>query len=183
MQFEPTLPTEKMLPPSTTGREGKGSALDNNCPYCGIIQDESNAVTPVHHGPWDKEVLVLQPIDPAAPGHILVIPRKHVLDSRDAETFAMTCFCASKVAAALYPGRDFNIQLNQGKHAGQTIMHLHLHIVPREEGDGLVQFFTGQEEGHYNTTGKPEHPEHVKPTSRRKANSKPKGGAGDKCGA
>jgi diadenosine tetraphosphate (Ap4A) HIT family hydrolase len=86
-------------PSSTAAAETKTeNTLDENCRFCAIIRDEKEAVTDIHHGLWDKEVLVLQPINPATEGHILVIPRTHVPDSRPAEVFARTAFWASKVA-------------------------------------------------------------------------------------
>jgi diadenosine tetraphosphate (Ap4A) HIT family hydrolase len=151
-------------PSSTVATETKTeNTLDENCKFCAIIRDEKEAVTDIHHGPWDKVVLVLQPIGPATKGHILVISRTHVPDSRPAEVFARTAFWASKVAETLYPNIDINFQLNQGEHAGQTVGHTHFHVVPRRQNDGLPQFWDGQENGHYNTAGKPEHPEYVKP--------------------
>jgi histidine triad (HIT) family protein len=145
------------------------NTLDENCKFCAIIQDEKEAVTNIHHGPWDKEVLVLQPIGPATEGHVLVIPRMHVLDSRPARVFAKSAFWASKVAETLYPNADVNFQLNQGQYAGQSVGHAHIHVVRRLKGDELPQFWDGQEKGHYNTVGKPEHPEHVKPRTYKKA--------------
>jgi histidine triad (HIT) family protein len=136
--------------------------LDENCKFCNIIRDEKEAVTKIYHGPWDKEVLVIQPINPASEGHILVIPRTHVTDSRPAKVFARTAFWASKVAETLYPNAHINFQANQGKFSGQTINHLHFHDVIRRENDELPQFWDGQIDGHYNTRDKPEHPEHVK---------------------
>lgn len=91
-------------PSSTAVAETKPeNTLDENCKFCAIIRDEKKAVTDIYHGPWDKEVLVLQPINPA---NILVIPRTHVPDSRPAEVFARTAFWASKVAETLYPNTD-----------------------------------------------------------------------------
>ena len=126
------------------------------------------AVTKIYHGPWDEEVLVLQPIDPAAEGHIMAIPREHLSDTSSAKKFGHLCEWASKVQQVLYPGMHVNFQVNHGKHAGQTVNHLHLHIVPRREGDKLPQFFTGQKSGHYNTAGQPAHPESVRPIWNRR---------------
>jgi diadenosine tetraphosphate (Ap4A) HIT family hydrolase len=65
------------------------------------------------------------------------------------------------VAKELYPGMDVNISTNQGVLADQSVPHLHVHIVPRRADDGLTNPWTGQEGGHYNTKGKPKHPEDV----------------------
>ena len=138
-------------PSSTSVAETKPeTTLDKNCKFCTIIRDEKKAVTYIYHGPWDKEVLILQPINPATEGHILVIPRTHVPDSRPAEVFARTAFWPPKVAETLYPNTDVNFQLNQGKHAGQTVGHAHLHIVKCCQGDGLPHFWDRQENGNHN---------------------------------
>jgi histidine triad (HIT) family protein len=142
--------------------------FDESCPFCAIAKDKKKAVTDVYPGPWDPYVVVLQPIDPATEGHILVIPRTHVSDSTHAEIFATIAFWASKVAKARYPGEHVNFNFNQGQFAGQTVDHAHFHVVPRRKDDQLPQFWDGQEKGHYNTAGKAEHPEHVKPTYLRK---------------
>ncbi len=155
--------------------------LDKNCKFCAIIRDEKEAVTEIYHGPWDKEVLVIQPINPATKGHVLVIPRIHVTDSKPAKIFARTAFWASKVAETIYPNAHVNFQVNQGKSAGQTMDHLHFHNVKRRQDDGLPQFWDGQKDGHYNTVGKPEHPEYVKPKYMRKADRNIRGGMEDEC--
>jgi diadenosine tetraphosphate (Ap4A) HIT family hydrolase len=82
----------------------------------------------------------------------------------------------------LYPNIDVNFQLNQGEHAGQTVDHAHFHITKRRQDDGLPQFWDGQENGHYNTAGKPEHPEYIKPKYLRKSDSNNRGGIEDKQG-
>jgi histidine triad (HIT) family protein len=129
-----------------------------------MARDSTKAVTQVHQGPWDAKFLVVQPIDPVAEGHVIVIPREaHVKDTRNDRVFGETSACASRVAQKLYPGRDVNIITNQGPLAGQTMWHLHIHIVPRCDGDGLIMPWTGQKKGHYNTADKPAHPDSVKP--------------------
>jgi histidine triad (HIT) family protein len=137
--------------------------LDENCKFCAIIRDEKEAVTHIYRGLWDKEVLVIQPINPATEGHVLVIPRTHVTGSRRAKVFARTHFWASEVAKTLYPNEHLNFQTNQGRLAGQSVNHLHVHVIRRVKGDKLPQFWDGQEDGHYNTVGKPEHAKDVKP--------------------
>lgn len=140
-----------------------------------MIKDVKKAVTKVHHdAEWDKEFLVVQPIGPVTEGHVLVIPREHVAYATDnPKLFGKTCAAAAQVAAKLYPGMAVNFALNQGELAEQSVPHIHVHVVPRREGphregagpqlDGLINFWTTQKPGHYNTTGTPEHPEHIRP--------------------
>ncbi|KAF7505054.1 hypothetical protein GJ744_001273 [Endocarpon pusillum] len=162
--FDLVVKTVRLL--SNLGRRLYNSFyLVENCPFCDIIRDESNAVTEIWHGPWDKDVIVFRPIDPASLEHWLVCPRQHVTGSRPPKVFATTAFQASEVAERLGPDKHINFQVNEGKYAGQTVHHLHWHVQKRYKEDGLPQFWDGQEKGHYNTTGKPQHPEHIKPKS------------------
>lgn len=75
-------------------------------------------------------------------GHILVIPRVHVPDAAaDSLVTATTMARAAELAARLRSGnklRAFNIIINAGEEAGQTVDHLHVHLVPRRAGDGLA---------------------------------------------
>lgn len=77
---------------------------------------------------------------PAAPGHSLIIPRRHMLTVDDAsEEEAVALLALLKEAKALirekYGADGFNIGINEGFSAGQTVMHLHIHIIPRRSGD------------------------------------------------
>jgi len=45
--------------------------FDEKCAFCNIIRDETNAVTKIWHGPWDKDVIVFRPINPASEDHWL----------------------------------------------------------------------------------------------------------------
>jgi histidine triad (HIT) family protein len=149
---------------------------DRKCIFCPIIKDVNNAVTIIYDGRWNKRwwrrrYLVLQPRDPVTEGHVLVIPYKHVQDARSSKTFARTCGWASEVAKELFPGMDVNISTNQGVLADQSVPHLHVHILPRRAGDGLTNPWTGQEKGHYNTKGKPQHPPDVYSSNNRPMNS------------
>jgi histidine triad (HIT) family protein len=153
-------------PPATkTAAKAETPLEDRKCPFCPIIQDEKKAVTKVyHHKSWDDDFLVIQPIDPVTEGHLLIIPRVHVQDARDAEVFGKTCAAASLVAQELYPDQDFNIVNNNGLMAGQTANHLHVHSILRRVNDNLVFPWANQLPNHYNTTGQPRHPPHVLPT-------------------
>jgi diadenosine tetraphosphate (Ap4A) HIT family hydrolase len=78
---------------------------------------------------------------PVTKGHLLVVPKRHLLhvsqyevqewaDLQSAIREAKQLCSLSSVAT------DFNIGVNEGTHAGQTISHLHWHIIPRTEDDG-----------------------------------------------
>jgi len=83
---------------------------------------------------------------PIVPGHALVIPKRHaatIYDLTPAEREALM-FTAHKVAEALvlaFGAHGFNYAWNEGKEAGQSIPHLHMHIVPRTKNDaGIVGY-------------------------------------------
>lgn len=77
---------------------------------------------------------------PVSPGHTLIVPRRHVATYLDASPLEKRALweLADEVCARLAPERapdGFNIGINVGRAAGQTVMHLHLHVIPRYEGD------------------------------------------------
>jgi diadenosine tetraphosphate (Ap4A) HIT family hydrolase len=77
---------------------------------------------------------------PLAEGHTLVVPRRHVaglFDLTDAERAAVWALVArvrELLATEMTPD-GFNIGLNDGPAAGQTVMHAHVHVIPRRTGD------------------------------------------------
>jgi diadenosine tetraphosphate (Ap4A) HIT family hydrolase len=77
---------------------------------------------------------------PVAIGHTLVISRRHVADFFEltgpevAALFELVFQMKRQVAAELRPS-GFNVGVNVGEAAGQTVMHVHVHLIPRFEGD------------------------------------------------
>ena len=77
---------------------------------------------------------------PISPGHTLIIPRRHVasfFDLESAEQSAMlelAKICQERLSATLHP-TAFNLGVNDGPAAGQTVMHCHMHLIPRYDGD------------------------------------------------
>lgn len=93
----------------------------------------------------DELVKVILDLEPASKGHALIIPKKHATDlfTLDEETKAHVLSVASKVGMAIKKSLNadgINLLQNNGEAAGQTVMHFHMHIVPRYEGDGLKLF-------------------------------------------
>lgn len=81
-------------------------------------------------------------IHPTRPGHTLVVPKVHCDDflACDPEVAAHMMKAAQQVAGAVVKvtsAHGFNLGVNSGRAAGQIIFHLHLHIIPRHETDGL----------------------------------------------
>ena len=103
-----------------------------NCIFCAIAKGE----IPSFKVYEDDLVVAYLDINPFAKGHTLVIPKSHsedLLDTDDA-TLAAVVARVKKVAAhlkAALPCDGFNILQNNGAAAGQTVRHVHFHIVPR----------------------------------------------------
>lgn len=113
--------------------------MKNDCVFCAIAAGE----IPSFEVYEDDAVLAYLDINPFTKGHTLVIPKKHstgLLDTDDAVLAAVVAR-VRKVAARLkeaLPCDGFNILQNNGEAAGQTVKHLHFHIVPRYAGEPLV---------------------------------------------
>jgi len=106
--------------------------MKNDCIFCAIAAGE----IPSFKVYEDDLVLAYLDINPFSQGHTLVIPKTHsecLLDTDEA-TLAAVVARVKKVAAHLkfaLPCDGFNILQNNGEAAGQTVKHLHFHIVPR----------------------------------------------------
>lgn len=89
------------------------------------------------------------PLNPVVEGHFLVIPKNHVSDAYVSPTAAAAAVGDAAQWAWLMSERDsryrsVNIITSVGALATQTVFHLHIHVVPRTEGDGLTLPWTGQ---------------------------------------
>ena len=97
----------------------------------------------------DEELLAFLDLSPARPGHTLVIPKAHYKDMLEVPvSLAPAVFSAlKKVGAAVMKATGasgFNIMQNNGLSAGQTMFHIHWHIIPRFDGDGLGAWEQGK---------------------------------------
>jgi diadenosine tetraphosphate (Ap4A) HIT family hydrolase len=77
---------------------------------------------------------------PVSKGHTLLIPKRHCetyfdLNYVESSTLASTINVVKNVLDAKYNPDGYNIGVNCGKSAGQTVMHCHIHIIPRYDGD------------------------------------------------
>jgi len=83
----------------------------------------------------DDRALAFRDINPAAPTHILVIPKKHIVnlldaEEEDAEILGHLMIVAAKVAKEQGLTEDgFRLAVNNGAGVGQTVFHLHLHVL------------------------------------------------------
>lgn len=110
----------------------------DGCIFCKIAAGEIPSAKVYE----DEDFKAILDLGPASKGHTLVIPKNHsenLLDV-DEETASKALKVVSKVANAVKEtlGCDgINIIQNNGEAAGQTVMHLHFHIIPRYVADGI----------------------------------------------
>lgn len=104
----------------------------SNCPFCQL-----DAACIVFS---DDVTLVIRDAFPVSPGHTLIIPRRHVgsffelTAPERASMFELLTQAKVELDETLQPD-GFNIGINDGAAAGQTVPHLHLHLIPRYRGD------------------------------------------------
>lgn len=112
---------------------------DNDCPFCEIARHDDPDAREVFR---DDNLVAFFPTEPATLGHTLVIPRRHVPDIwalRPAEGSALAggvIRLAHAIRSALEP-EGLNVIQSNGEAATQTVMHLHVHLVPRWRGDPI----------------------------------------------
>jgi histidine triad (HIT) family protein len=104
---------------------------DPNCIFCKIAAGEIKA--DVVHA--DDRVVAFRDLNPQAPTHVLVVPRKHVatindLEEQDAKTAGRLFLVAKQVAKAEGVDRSgYRVVMNCGEGAGQSVFHIHLHVL------------------------------------------------------
>jgi len=108
-----------------------------DCIFCKIIKGE----IPCYKIYEDDNVISFLDINPVTKGHLLVIPKKHITRFKDLnDNTCISLFNAIKKILEKIENnisKHYNISINQGKFAGQIVDHLHIHIIPRYENDGL----------------------------------------------
>lgn len=103
----------------------------NDCLFCKIISGEIPS-TKVYE---NDDVLAFRDISPQAPEHIVIIPKKHInsaneLNEENAEVVGKVFLAAAKIARDLgFSEKGYRIVNNCGKDGGQTVMHLHFHLL------------------------------------------------------
>jgi len=103
--------------------------MTDSCLFCRIVRREIPAGL-VHE---DEHTVAFRDIDPKAPTHILVIPREHVgslNDATDPEMLGRLMLVAKTLAASEGLVADgYRTVVNTGANAGQTVFHIHLHLL------------------------------------------------------
>lgn len=108
------------------------------CIFCKIVAGE----IPSYKVYEDEKVIAFLDINPVSRGHTLVLPKKHFenLENISEDELCKVIKAVKKIGQAIKDGlgvKGYNVTLNNGSVAGQIIEHIHFHIIPRQEGDGL----------------------------------------------
>ena len=114
--------------------------MDDQCIFCKIVNG-SVPSTVIYE---DDNVYAFLDVGPISEGHCLVIPKEHYSSLSQCPggiTAHLTKQIAPIAAAVIKAvGADaYNILCNNGRNAGQLVEHLHFHIIPRSENDGILQ--------------------------------------------
>ncbi|WP_346866326.1 HIT family protein [Methanocalculus sp. MSAO_Arc2] len=102
------------------------------CPFCDPTPSDILLANDLAYARYD--------LYPVSPGHLLLIPFRHVasfFEATEAEQAALLSLVhdARRLADELYAPDGYNIGVNIGAAAGQSVMHLHVHVIPRYVGD------------------------------------------------
>lgn len=100
-----------------------------DCLFCRMISGEIKAKVEYE----DESVYAIHDINPQAPHHLLIIPKKHIekigdLSAEDAKQAGEVVYTAKKIAAK-NGWNDYRLVFNNGAAAGQSVYHIHLHLL------------------------------------------------------
>lgn len=100
-----------------------------SCPFCQIVAGQRPAAIVYH----DEQVTAFRDINPQAPTHILVVPNRHIVSISEAQTGDEAVLGALLLAAAQVAKQEgltgYRLVVNNGSEAGQSVWHLHLHLI------------------------------------------------------
>jgi len=107
--------------------------MDNYCPFCKVESE--------------REIIASSPLSvaffdgfPVSPGHALIIPKRHVssffdLSQEERQDLLNLADSVKQIVEERYHPDGYNIGVNVGEAAGQSICHVHIHLIPRYQGD------------------------------------------------
>ncbi len=105
-----------------------GVKIDANCLFCKIIEQK----VPAERVREDEHSIAIRDVNPQSPTHILVLPKNHVADVtavESSEVLGKLMLFAIAVSKEQKLDKGFRIVINTGKEGGQTVHHLHIHIL------------------------------------------------------
>ena len=105
--------------------------MSESCVFCNIVSGSERPINGFA-GRWPDAIAIV-PLGPVVDGHVIVIPNAHIRDAlEDPVVSAAAMARACEIAEA-----PCNIITSVGTQSTQTVMHLHIHVVPRSADDGL----------------------------------------------
>ena len=108
--------------------------MSKECVFCKIVA----GALPAHVIAQDEDVVVIKDINPRAPIHYLILPKKHVadlgrLEAGDHKLAGSLLMMAAKLSHQEPEAREFRLVSNNGATAGQVVFHVHLHFLAGKE--------------------------------------------------
>jgi histidine triad (HIT) family protein len=103
---------------------------NSDCLFCRILGGE----IPAKKVYENEHVFAFEDIDPQAPTHVLIVPKKHITglkeaEADDAEVIGLCHLAASEIARQRNIEKGYRTVLNVGPGAGQSVFHLHVHLL------------------------------------------------------
>jgi histidine triad protein len=121
--------------------------LTNNpdCPFCKIVRQNDPEVYEVFR---NDHVVAFFPINPVVPGHLLVVPQRHIiniwhLDPEEATQLSHAILRLSSAIQCSLSPEGLNIIQSNGEVATQSVPHLHVHLIPRWNNDNMGSIWPG----------------------------------------
>jgi histidine triad (HIT) family protein len=110
-----------------------------NCVFCRIMKKEIPASVVYE----DEQTLAFMDLGQVNPGHVLVALKAHAeniyaLDDAQAAAVFRSAAHVARAIRAVFAPQGLSIYQANGAPAGQTVLHLHIHLVPRHDGDGMA---------------------------------------------
>jgi len=111
----------------------------NDCVFCKIVAKQLPA-TVVHE---DEHTVAFMDLGQVNPGHVLVVAKAHLenlygLDDVNAAAAFRTVARVARAIRDAFAPQGLSVYQANGRAAGQTVFHFHVHLVPRHEGDGMA---------------------------------------------
>jgi diadenosine tetraphosphate (Ap4A) HIT family hydrolase len=105
--------------------------MSERCPFCNPPPEDALIRNDLCYARSDRY--------PVSPGHLLIVPFRHVADffdmTREEQIAALDLVNSAKALLASRKPEGYNVGVNVGVAGGQTVMHVHIHLIPRYRGD------------------------------------------------
>lgn len=119
--------------------------MPRDCIFCRIVAGEASADIIYEN----EHVIAFHDIHPAASTHVLIVPRKHItniafVEESDKALMGEVIYAARIIAEQLGVEDAFRLIVNNGRSAGQSVFHLHFHLLAGRVSLRAVMHFAGQ---------------------------------------